>query len=65
MAKVNIIDPQAEVMIYLRCLQHLLQAQEEVISRWFACVAYKGVLKQIWKLMVLHSGLLDVKQIKG
>eukprot|EP00892_Ulva_mutabilis_P005140 jgi/Ulvmu1/2999/UM015_0039.1 len=63
--EVSVIDVQKEAVVYLKCLQRLLQAQEKVIRKWFACTAYEGVLKQIWKLTVLQSGLLDVGKLKA
>lgn len=64
-AQVKTIDPQAEVMVYLKCLQRLIQAQQETITKWYSCKAYNGVVKQIWKLAVLHNGLLNLGHLKA
>lgn len=64
-AVVKTMDPQVEVMVYLECLQRLLKAQLDVIVKWFGSKAYEGVLKQIWKLVVLQSGLLNVGHLKA
>lgn len=58
-------DPQAEVMVYLQCLQRLLKAQLKTVEKWFCSNSYEGILKQIWKLAVLHSGLLSMKHRKA
>lgn len=52
-------------MVYLECLQRVLKAQMVVIEKWFGSKAYEGVLKQIWKLAVLQSGLLNVGHLKA
>lgn len=62
---IKTFNPQVEVMVYLECLQRVLKAQMVVIEKWFGSKAYEGVLKQIWKLAVLQSGLLNVGHLKA
>jgi glycyl-tRNA synthetase alpha subunit len=53
------LDVSTHVMVYLKCLQRVLQEQAHIINGWFGCQAYDGVLKQMWKIMILDSRLLD------
>jgi hypothetical protein len=58
-AEMKTVDVEGQIMAYLKCVQHMIKLQMEVINSWFGCQGYEGVVKQVWKAIVLHSGLLD------
>lgn len=58
-AELEMVEVGPQVLCYLTCVQHMLCLQMEVINGWFKCPSYERVLKQIWRAIVLDSGLLE------
>ena len=53
------IDVPRQLMLYVRCMQHMLELQTEVLVGWFGLKAYPGVVKQMWRALIIESQILD------
>jgi hypothetical protein len=52
-----------QTLVFVKCFQKLLQAQARVVNSWFECGAYLSVLKQVWKLVLADSKLLETEAL--
>lgn len=48
-----------QMLLYVRCMQYMLELQTEVVTGWFGVKAYVGVVKQMWRALVIESQILD------
>jgi hypothetical protein len=49
------VDIEGQIMEYVKCVQNMLQLQTAVIQQWFGIHGYDGVLKQVWRALLVHS----------
>jgi hypothetical protein len=59
------VDFEGQVMEYVKCVQNMLQLQGAVIQEWFGFHGYEGVLKQMWRALLVHSKALSGEVIQS